>query len=232
MGAGGEQTSATKSNINEGELMSSQAVRDPLKDELLTPQNAALIIIDYQPVQVNSIASMDRQLLVNNIVGVAKLGVAFRLPIIFSTINVKTGVNKPALSQLRKVLGDITTYDRTTINAWEDTEFNQAVKATKRKKLIMAALWTEACLTFPALDALREGYEVYPVVDAVGGTSVEAHQAALRRIEQVGAKPIGWVQLACELQRDWIRKETVPAFMDIFIETGGTMGLQLTYDRD
>jgi nicotinamidase-related amidase len=96
----------------------------------------------------------------------------------------------------------------------------------------MAALWTEACLTFPVLDALREGYEVYPVVDAVGGTSVEAHQAALRRIEQVGAKPIGWVQLACELQRDWIRKETVPAFMDIFIETGGTMGLQLTYDRD
>jgi hypothetical protein len=89
MGAGGEQTSATKSNINEGELMSSQAVRDPLKDELLTPQNAALIIIDYQPVQVNSIASMDRQLLVNNIVGVAKLGVAFRLPIIFRLLTLR-----------------------------------------------------------------------------------------------------------------------------------------------
>ena len=212
--------------------MTSQAVRDPLKDELLTPQNAALIIIDFQPVQVNSIASMDRQMLVNNIVGVAKLGVAFGLPIVFSSVNVKTGLNKPPIAQLRKVLGNITTYDRTTINAWEDTEFNEAVKATKRKKLIIAALWTEACLTYPALDALREGYEVYPVVDAVGGTSVEAHQAALRRIEQAGAKPIGWVQLACELQRDWIRKETVPAFMDIFIETGGTMGLQLSYDKD
>ena len=212
--------------------MSSQAIRDPLKDELLTPQNAALIIIDFQPVQVNSIASMDRQMLVNNIVGVAKLGVAFGLPIVFSSVNVKTGLNKPPIAQLRKVLGNITTYDRTTINAWEDTEFNEAVKATKRKKLIIAALWTEACLTYPALDALREGYEVYPVVDADGGTSVEAHQAALRRIEQAGAKPIGWVQLACELQRDWIRKETVPAFMDIFIETGGTMGLQLSYDKD
>jgi nicotinamidase-related amidase len=212
--------------------MTSQAVRDPQKDELLTPHNAALIIIDFQPVQVNSIASMDRQTLVNNIVGVAKLGVAYDLPIVFSSVNVKTGLNKPPIVQLRKVLGNITTYDRTTINAWEDTEFNQAVKATKRKKLIMAALWTEACLTYPALDALREGYEVYPVVDAVGGTSVEAHQAALRRIEQAGAKPIGWVQLACELQRDWIRKETVPAFMDIFIETGGTMGLQLSYDKD
>jgi nicotinamidase-related amidase len=230
--ASGEQNSATNSNIDKGEHMSSQAVRDPVKDELITPQNAALIIIDFQPVQVNSIASMDRQLLVNNIVGVAKLGVAFGLPIVFSTINVKNKLNKPPISQLRKVLGDITTYDRTTINAWEDTEFNQAVKATKRKKLIMAALWTEACLTFPALDALREGFEVYPVVDAVGGTSVEAHLAALRRIELAGAKPIGWVQLACELQRDWIRKETVPAFMDIFIETGGTMGLQLSYDRD
>ena len=212
--------------------MTSQAVRDPQKDELLTPQNAALIIIDFQPVQVNSIASMDRQALVNNIVGVAKLGVAFGLPIVFSSVNVKTGLNKPPIAQLRKVLGNILTYDRTTINAWEDTEFHQAVKATKRKKLIMAALWTEACLTYPALDALREGYEGYPVVDAVGGTSVEAHQAALRRIEQAGAKPISWVQLACELQRDWIRSETVPAFMDIFIETGGTMGLQLSYDKD
>jgi nicotinamidase-related amidase len=212
--------------------MTSQAVRDPQKDELLTPQNAALIIIDFQPVQVNSIASMDRQTLVNNIVGVARLGVAYGLPIVFSSVNVKTGLNKPPIVQLRKVLGNVTTYDRTTINAWEDTEFNQAVKATKRKKLIMAALWTEACLTYPTLDALREGYEVYPVVDAVGGTSVEAHQAALRRIEQAGAQPIGWVQLACELQRDWIRKETVPAFMDIFIETGGTMGLQLSYDKD
>ena len=212
--------------------MTSQAVRDPQKDELLTPQNAALIIIDFQPVQVNSIASMDRQTLVNNIVGVARLGVAYGLPIVFSSVNVKTGLNKPPIVQLRKVLGNVTTYDRTTINAWEDTEFNQAVKATKRKKLIMAALWTEACLTYPTLDALREGYEVYPAVDAVGGTSVEAHQAALRRIEQAGAQPIGWVQLACELQRDWIRKETVPAFMDIFIETGGTMGLQLSYDKD
>ena len=212
--------------------MTSQAIRDPQNDELLTPQNAALIIIDFQPVQVNSIASMDRQALVNNIVGVAKLGVAYGLPIVFSSVNVKTGLIKPPIVQLRKVLGDITTYDRTTINAWEDTEFNQAVKATKRKKLIMAALWTEACLTFPALDGLREGYEVYPVVDAVGGTSVEAHQSALRRMEQAGAKPIGWVQLACELRRDWIRKETVPEFMDIFIETGGTMGLQLSYDKD
>ena len=106
------------------------------------------------------------------------------MPIIHSTVNVKTGLNKPPIPQLSKVLKDYPTYDRTSINSWEDTEFKEAVKATGRRKLIMTALWTEACLTFPALDALAEGYEVYVVVDAVGGTSVAAHEAALRRIEQ------------------------------------------------
>lgn len=211
--------------------MTSEAIRDPVKDHLLTPKNSALIIIDYQPVQVNSIASMDRQKLINNIVGVAKIGMAYGLPIIHSTVNVKTGLNKPPIPQLRKVLAHVETIDRTSINSWEDVEFVQAVKATGRKKLIMTALWTEACLTFPALDALREGYEVYLVVDAVGGTSVEAHEAALRRIEQAGGKMISWIQLLCELQRDWARKETVPAFMNVAIETGGTFGIQLSYDR-
>jgi len=206
--------------------MASEPIRDPQKDDLLTPSNSTLIIIDYQPVQVNSIASMDRQLLVNNIVGVAKIGVAYRLPIIHSTVNVKTGLNKPPIVQLRRVLKEYPTYDRTSINSWEDVEFVKAVKTTGRKKLIMTALWTEACLTFPALDALREGFEVYVVADAVGGTSLIAHESALRRIEQAGGKMISWPQLLCELQRDWGRKETVPAFMNLFIETGGTAGLQ------
>lgn len=211
--------------------MASEPVRDPVKDQLLTPKNAALIIIDYQPVQVNSIASMDRQLLVNNIVGVAKAGLAYGLPIVHSTVNVKTGLNKPPIGQLRRVLNKLPTYDRTTINAWEDVEFRKAVEATGRKKLIMTALWTEACLTFPSIDTLKEGYEVYVVADAVGGTSVTAHEMALRRIEQAGAQMISVPQLFCELQRDWQRKETVPAFMNLFIETGGTAGIQFSYDR-
>jgi nicotinamidase-related amidase len=211
--------------------MASEPIRDPLKDHLLTPQNAAFVIIDYQPVQVNSIASMDRQLLINNIVGTSKAAIAYKLPIIHSTVNVKTGLNKPPIPQLAKVLKEYPTYDRTTINSWEDVEFREAVKATGRKKLIMTALWTEACLTFPALDALAEGYEVYVVADAVGGTSVAAHEAALRRIEQAGGKMISVAQLFCELQRDWSRSETVPAFMNLFIETGGTAGIQFSYDR-
>ncbi len=211
--------------------MTSEPVRDPVKDRLLTPKNATFVIIDYQPVQVNSIASMDRQLMINNIVGACKAAVAYGLPIIHSTVNVKTGLNKPPIPQVRKALEGVPTIDRTTINSWEDVEFRQAVEKAGRKKLIMTALWTEACLTFPSVDALAEGYEVYVVVDAVGGTSVAAHEAALRRIEQAGGQMISVPQLFCELQRDWARKETVPAFMDLFIETGGTAGIQFAYDK-
>jgi nicotinamidase-related amidase len=210
--------------------MSSEPIRDPVTDHLLTPQNAAFIVIDYQPVQVNSIASMERQRLVSNIVRASKAAVIYGLPIVHSTVNVQTGVNKPPIAPLRKVLDKVPTYDRTTINAWEDIEFRKAVEATRRKKLIMAALWTEACLAFPALDAMRAGYEVYVVADAVGGTSVTAHEMALRRIEQAGGKMIGVTQLFCELQRDWRRKETVPSFMTLFFDMGGSTGVAAAED--
>jgi nicotinamidase-related amidase len=201
--------------------MTSQAIRDPVKDRLLTPENCALIIIDYQPVQVSSVASMDRRALVANIVALARTAKLYRLPIVLSTVNVKTGINQPTIHQLQDILTGIESLDRTTINAWEDLEFVKAVKASGRNKLIMAALWTEACLTFPALDALREGYEVFPVVDAVGGTSLEAHRAALQRITQAGAVPVSWVQLICELQRDWKRKETATEFAEILFAVDG-----------
>ncbi|MNY00945.1 nicotinamidase/pyrazinamidase [compost metagenome] len=212
--------------------MSSLPIRNQVEDHLLTSQNSALIVIDYQPVQVNSIASMDRQLLINNIVGVAKAANLYDIPTVLSTVNVQTGFNKETVPQLTSVLKHLPSYDRTTINSWEDKEFVEAVKATGRKKLIMTALWTEACLTFPVLDALKEGYEVYIVVDAVGGTSLVAHDAAIRRMEQAGAVSISVAQLFCELQRDWKRAETAPGFMKLFIETGGTAGIQFSYDAN
>jgi nicotinamidase-related amidase len=198
--------------------MSSEPIRDPVTDSLLTPQNSALIIIDYQPVQVNSIKSMNQELLVDHIITVAKTGIAYGLPIVLSTVNVQTGVNKPTIQPLLDVLSNVKVYDRTTINAWEDVEFRKAVEATGRKKLVMTALWTEACLTFPTLDALRAGYDVYPVVDAVGGTSVDAHLTGLRRVEQAGAQLTSIPQLLCELQRDWARKDTVPAFVKLLFK--------------
>ncbi|MGZ3723456.1 MAG: hydrolase [Bdellovibrionales bacterium] len=201
--------------------MASLPIRDSLKDNLLNPGNCALIVIDYQPVQVTSVASMDRRDLVANIVAVAKIAKLYKLPIVLSTVNVKSGRNQQTIPQLREILPDQPELDRSTINAWEDQEFLDAVKATGRKKLLMAALWTEACLTFPALDAIRDGYEVYPIADAVGGTSLEAHRLALQRITQAGAKPVSWVQLICELQRDWIREETSREFAKILFAVEG-----------
>ena len=134
--------------------MTSEPVRDPLADHLLTPQNCALIIIDYQPTQIRSIKSMDQDLLVNRVVHLARFGMLYRLPVVLSTVNVSTGRNQPTIGPLQDVLPGIPALDRTTINAWEDAEFKQAVRAAGRRKLIMAALWTEACLTFPSLDAM------------------------------------------------------------------------------
>jgi nicotinamidase-related amidase len=161
---------------------------------------------------------MDTELLVRNIVTVAHLAKTYRLPIVLSTVNVANG-QPPTIPELKDVLAQDVEIDRTQINAWEDVEFREAVEATGRKKLIMTALWTEVCLAFPSLDALRDGYEVYPVVDTVGGTSPEAHRAGLERIVQAGAQPVSWVSLACELQRDWARLETVPDVVNIVLTT-------------
>lgn len=160
---------------------------------------------------------MDHDLLLDNIVSVARLARTYGLPVVLSTVNVVANGQGPTLPELKAVLSDSQEIDRTQINSWEDVDFRRAVEATGRKKLIMAALWTEVCLAFPALDALRAGFEVYPVVDAVGGTSLEAHRAGLQRIVQAGAQPISWVSLACELQRDWARTETVPDVIDIVL---------------
>jgi nicotinamidase-related amidase len=193
-------------------------MRNPMTDHLITSDNAALLVIDYQPSQIGVVKSMDHELLLDNIVSVARLGKAYDLPIVLSTVNVANGQGS-TLPELKAVLSDNEELDRTQINSWEDVEFRAAVEATGRKKLIMTALWTEVCLAFPALDALKEGFEVYPVVDAVGGTSPEAHRAGLERVVQAGAQPISWVSLACELQRDWGRVETVPDVVDIVLTT-------------
>jgi nicotinamidase-related amidase len=160
---------------------------------------------------------MDPDLLLENIVSTVRTARAFGLPIVHSTVNVASGQQQPTVPELAELLDGSPPLDRTTVNSWEDSEFVQAVHATGRRKLIFCALWTEVCMAFTALDALREGYEVYPVVDAIGGTSLDAHRAGLERVVQAGAQPIGWVSLACELQRDWARVETVPATVEIVL---------------
>jgi nicotinamidase-related amidase len=193
------------------------AIRDQVGDHLITPKNSVTVVIDYQPSQLAGVRSMDRELLVKNIVSTVKIAKVFGVPIVHSTINVKTGRGQPTLPPLADVLADNPPIDRTALNAWEDPDFLDAVRATGRRKLIFCALWTEICMAFPALDALREGYEVYPVVDAIGGTSAEAHRAGLERVVRAGAEPTSWVALACELQRDWARLETVQEVVEIVL---------------
>jgi nicotinamidase-related amidase len=142
---------------------------------------------------------------------------AFGVPIVHSTVNVASGRQQPTVPELAELLEDYPPIDRTTLNSWEDADFLAAVRATGRRKLILCALWTEICMAFPALDALREGYDVYPVVDAIGGTSEEAHRAGIERVVQAGGRPISWVALACELQRDWSREETVADVVEIVL---------------
>ena len=196
--------------------MTSAPIRDPLADHLITPENAALLLIDYQPAQVASVRSMDQDLLVKNAVSVVRTVKTFGVPVVHSTVNVAAGQG-PTIPELAPLVDDDKPIDRTTVNSWEDTEFVAAVRATGRRKLIFCALWTEVCMAFTALDALREGFEAYPVVDAIGGTSPAAHRAGLERVIQAGGQPISWVSLACELQRDWARQATVADVVQIVL---------------
>ena len=132
--------------------------------------------IDYQPSQIAAVRSIDKALLLKNIVSTTELAKLFGVPIVHSTVNVAAGRGRPTLPPLAEILVDDPPIDRATRNPWEHAAFLSAVRATGRPKLIFCALWTEICMAFPALDALREGYEVYPVVDAIGGTSVEPHR--------------------------------------------------------
>ena len=197
--------------------MTSAPIRDPLADHLLTPENAAFLFIDYQPSQLAAVRSMDHALLLKNAVSTVRTIKTFGVPVVHSTVNVASGRGQPTLAELAGLLADDKPLDRTTVNSWEDIEFVEAVHATGRRKLIICALWTEICMAFTALDALREGYEVYPVVDAIGGTSPEAHRAGLDRVIQAGGQPISWVSLAVELQRDWARQDTVQAIVEIVL---------------
>lgn len=181
-------------------------VRDPNTDSLLTPQNAIIALIDYQPEQYAGVGSVGHDELLAHVTMLGRVATAFALPVVLSTVYVKhgmSGTNK----ELLEALPGVPEIDRTTMNSWEDPDFRAEVERTGRKKLIIAGLWTEVCVAFPTLDALREGYEVYVVTDAIGGVSRVAHESALQRMIQAGAVPITVLGLACELQRDWGRPD-------------------------
>lgn len=190
----------------ESTMSDATPIRDPHSDSLLTSKNAVLALIDYQPEQYAGVASVGHEELLAHVTMLGRVATSFELPVVLSTVYVKhgmSGTNK----ELLEALPGVPEIDRTTMNSWEDPDFRSAVERTGRKKLIIAGLWTEVCVTFPALDALRAGYQVYFVADAIGGVSRVAHESAIQRMIQAGATPISVLGLACELQRDWGRPE-------------------------
>jgi len=197
-------------------------------DALLNPENCAVLLIDHQPSQLANVNSHDPTSVINNVTGLAKTAKAFGIPTILTTISAKRGgeIFKP----IQAVFPDQKPIDRTFINSWEDRRVVDAVKSTGRKKLVIAALWSEMCLAQPALHAMGDGYDVYAVTDASGGVSAEAHDMAIRRLVAAGAQPITWLAMAGELQRDWARTERLGAVAQILFDHAGASGAVLAWE--
>lgn len=185
-----------------------EPIRDPQTDRLLTPENCALVLIDYQPEQYRTVTSSTPEEINLNVIALCKLARAYDVPVIVSTVGVDMGVNTGTAAEIMAELPGVGEIDRTGVNAWEDEEFRQAVAATGRRNIVMAGLWTEVCLTFPTLDMQAEGYHVYPVADAVGGISPVAHDRAIERMQAAGATPITAIQFGSELMRNWARESS------------------------
>ncbi|AIA01546.1 hydrolase [Streptomyces noursei] len=196
--------------------------------DLLTPDNCAVLFVDHQPQMFFGTGSGDRTAIINSTVGLAKAAKTFDVPVVLSTVAAES-FSGPILPQLADVFPDQKIVDRTSMNAWEDAAFVEAVKATGRKKIVIAGLWTEVCVVLPALSALTQGYEVYVVTDASGGVSPQAHEHAVQRMIQAGAVPVTWLQVLLELQRDWARTETYVPVTEVVKQHGGAYGLGLVY---
>ncbi|MBI5115260.1 hydrolase [Candidatus Poribacteria bacterium] len=195
---------------------------------LLTPENSAFLFIDHQPQMFFGVQSIDRQLLINNVVGLAKAARIFKAPVVLTTIAAES-FSGPILPQLQEVFPGQRPIDRSNMNAWEDDAFVAEVKKTGRRKLIVAGLWTEVCVAFPAISALEAGYEVYVVADACGDVNQMTHDMSMQRVIQAGAVPVTWLQVLLEFQRDWARQETYDAVLDVVKEHGGAYGQGIVY---
>jgi nicotinamidase-related amidase len=197
-------------------------------DALLTPENCVVLLIDHQPSQLANVNSHDPTMVINNVTGLAKVAKAFEVPTILTTIGAARGGE--IFRQIQSVFPDQKPIDRSFINSWEDPRIVEAVRKTGRKKLVIAALWSEMCLAQPAIHALGDGHDVYAVTDASGGVSPESHDMAIRRLVAAGAQPITWIGMAGELQRDWARTRHLGEVAQIFLEHAGASGTVLAWE--
>ena len=197
-------------------------------DQLLTPHNCALVMIDQQAGLAFGVQSIDRQVLINNSVALLETARAFALPVVVSTSASKV-YSGPLLPELQQVLGDQAVLERKNMNVWEDAACRSAITATGRNKLLFSGMLTEACINFAVLSALDDGYECYVVADACGGLSAIGHDMALRRMAAHGADMSNWLQVLLELQRDWTRKDSYAAARAVVEKNGGGYGAGLRY---
>jgi nicotinamidase-related amidase len=197
-------------------------------DAMLTPGNCALMLIDHQPFQAAAVKNIDVALMINNAVALSKTAKAFGVPTLLTTVIKDRGGN--IFKQIQDVFPEQVPIDRTFINTWEDERCVKWMKNTGRKKIVFVALWTEVCLAFPVIHALDEGYDVYFVTDASGGTSVESHEMGIQRMIQAGAVPLTTVVFMSELQRDWARMETAGKVGEILLDHGGASGTSLAWE--
>ncbi len=198
---------------------------------LLTPSECALLLIDQQAGLAFGVGSVDRQVLLNNAIALARTAIVFGLPVIVSTSASKV-YSGPLMPAIHSVLSSVPVIERRNMNLWEDDAARTAVVNTGRRRLLVSGLLTEACVSFPVLSALAEGYEVFVVGDACGGLTSVSHDLALRRMEAAGARMTSWLQVLLELQRDWTRHETYDGARAIVEAHGGGYGIGLAYARD
>ena len=199
------------------------------KHEMITPDNSALVLIDFQPAMYQGVESHDRLSVFNNVQVLAKGGKLFGLPTVISTV-AKDSFSGPFMPEVTDLFPDLEVIDRTSINSWLDESFRKAVEATGRKKIVLAGLWTEACVAFPTLGLLSEGYEVYIPTDACGDVTPEAHERAVQRLVQAGAVPMNSLQFIFELQQDWARGETYDGVMEI-LTAHTPYGIQVRFSK-
>ncbi|AKH86392.1 amidohydrolase [Streptomyces sp. CNQ-509] len=197
-------------------------------DALLTPEESVLVLIDHQPFQFANLNSHEPTMVVNNVVGLAKAAKVFGVPTILTTVLEERG--GLLLQGVQDVFPEQKPVNRTFINTWQDERVVEAVRATGRKKLIIAGLWTEICVAMPAIQAAGEGFEVFVVTDASGGVSKEAHDMAVRRMVQAGVVPITWLAVMGEWQRDWAREKTVAGAAEVQAQHGGASGVAFAWE--
>ena len=195
---------------------------------LLTPDNCVVAIIDLQPQMLFGVANFDRQMIINNNVALSKAAKVFDVPVVLSTVETKS-FSGNMWPQIQAVFPNQTPIERSSMNSWDDKNFVAAIEKSGKKKIVLAGLWTETCVALPTVQAIHDNYEVYVVEDCCGDVSQLAHDNAMKRVIQAGAKPVTALSVMLEWQRDWAERDTYDAVMDIVKSHFGAYGAGVEY---